>query len=71
MTYKLNPFLGKIISSIVLTFPDGERYEFENGESVVAKEFNQKYEIISIRAVEDVVEIEIKPAELYNGISFF
>ena len=57
MTYKLNPEIGKILSPVVLTFPDGERKKYINGAVVIEDVFNKMLLIETVRAVENTVEI--------------
>lgn len=59
MTYKLNPTIAKIASPITLVV-DGERMEFENGKAAAEATFGCRYAVASIRAVGDMVEIELE-----------
>lgn len=60
MTYKLEPGLGRIKSPIVLIFPDGHREEYTSGSDVVEAVFEKKYQVVEIRAVENIVEIVVE-----------
>ena len=59
MTYKLNPELRKIQSPVVLVFPDGETREFECGFAVAEADFEQRYLIQAIRALDSIIEIKL------------
>ena len=65
MTYRLNPALKRIVSPVVLLFPDGSRKEYENGESVVEDSFTMKYQIESVLAVNNRIEIKMKIADQF------
>ena len=60
MTYKLNPRLEKIISPIVLIFPDGSKREYASGSAVAEAVFDRKYNIFSLCARESKVEITLE-----------
>ena len=67
MTYKLNPSLGKIKSPVVFIFPGGERRRYQNGMEVVETVFDHRYLIESLRAVGDVVEIDLTEPEMNSS----
>lgn len=78
MTYRLNPGLAKIKSSLVLIFPDGSRKEYSSGTEAAEEDFDKKYLIEEVRAVEGTVELVLTeqdvPAMNWTGeenISFF
>ena len=79
MTYKLNPSLIKIESSIDLLFPDNSVKHYESGKELVNDIFDKRYTVKSIK-VKDSNTIEISLEELsvpdisYTGeelVSFF
>ena len=49
MTYKLNPELRKILSPIVLIFPDGTKQQYESGKAAADDVFDHKYLISTLR----------------------
>ena len=53
MTYKLEPGLGRIMSPILLRFPD----EISSGEEACRAVYDRKYRVVEMRAVENTVEI--------------
>ena len=61
MKFKLD-FDVKMIESPVVLITDGQEYHFENGDALANQEFEKKYEIVSIKAV-DGVSFSIKPGE--------
>ena len=71
MTYKLNPILDKILSPVVLILPEGKRVEFINGKEASEHIFNEKYKIVSIRAIKETVEIELKLFLPFDGNESF
>lgn len=60
MTYKLNPNIAVITSHVKLILPDGQIWEFENGQAATEAVFDQNYKPIEIRAVDGVVEIKVE-----------
>lgn len=78
MTYKLNPEIGKILSAIILIFPEGERECYPDGEAVKGASFEKPYQITAIRAVDDNIEVTLQERRIveitWNGeeeVSFF
>ncbi len=63
MTYKLNPIVALITSPVALVFPAGARHEFASGTSAAQKVFGERYEIEALRAVDGIVEIDLRPTE--------
>lgn len=72
MTYKLEPILEKITSPILIRHGELRR-KYINGKAVIEETFNEKYEIKSIKAAGNMVEIELQQAKPLNheSISFF
>lgn len=70
MTYKLNPAIAKIASSVTLIFPNGTRHSYSSGAAVADQVFNEKYRIAEIRAVEGLIEIKLEAviAPVINAI---
>ena len=71
MTYKLEPSLEKIVSPVILVFPDGSRKEYPDGVSVRNQIFGVKYLIDSVRAAGNAVEVVLKEAPPLDGDSSF
>ena len=63
MTYKLNPEIRKILSPVVLIFPDGTKQQYEDGDSAADAVFDHKYLISALRAVDDIIEIKLVEQE--------
>ena len=60
MTYKLEPGFGRIMSHILLRFPDGHTAFFSSGEEVCEMTFDRNYRVTEIRAVGDRIEIRVE-----------
>ena len=67
MTYKLNPEIGKIVSPVVLIFPDGERKKYLTGAAVCEAVFDRRFLVKAVRAVENTVEIVLTEVEMVNS----
>ena len=63
MTYKLDPSLEKIVSSVRLVMGHETR-EFENGAAACRAVFDHRYVVRKIRAVEGTVEIGLEEMEI-------
>ena len=63
MRFKLN-FDVKTIESPVVLITDAQEYHFENGDDLANQEFDKKYEIASIKAVDGVVYAKAKEKSL-------
>ena len=62
MTYKLEPGLGRIMSPILLSFPDGHTASFSSGEEACRAVYDRRYRVVEMRAVENTVEVRLEPA---------
>lgn len=71
MTYKLDPSLGKIVSPVILVFPDNSRVEFPDGGAVRKQIFDVKYIVDSVRAAGVAVEVVLVEAPPLDGESSF
>ena len=60
MTYKLSPAIEKILSPVILVFPDGTRREYQNGKAAAEAIFDQKYSIDSLKAFDNIILIQLK-----------
>ena len=67
MTYKLTPEIRKIVSPVVLVFPDGNRHEYGSGETLAEAVFEERYIISSLRAVKNKVEILLTIPEMIGS----
>ena len=66
VTYKLNPEIRKILSPIVLIFPDGMKQKYKDGKVAADAVFDHKYLISTLRAVNDIVELKLVEQEAPN-----
>ena len=66
MTYKLNPEIRKILSPVVLAFPDGTKQQYVDGNTVADDVFDHKYLISTVRAVDDIIELKLVEQEAPN-----
>ena len=60
MTYKLEPGLARITSSVFLLFPSGEKMEFENGKEIVDAVFDKMWKVTEMREAGDVIEVVVE-----------
>lgn len=60
MTYKLEPGLVRIMSPILLRFPDGAKKEYQSGTEMREMAFDRKYRVTEIRAAGDRIEIRVE-----------
>lgn len=60
MTYKIEPGLGRIMSPILLRFPDGHTASFSSGEEACRAVYDRKYHVVEMRAVENTIEIRLE-----------
>ena len=59
MTYKLNPELQKILSPVLLIFPNDATARYSSGQELVDAVFDHPYQVKSLRAKEATVVIEL------------
>ena len=76
--YKLNPEIQKIMSPVILFFPNGDKQEYDNGKKAAGDTFNRKYMVSEMRAVIEKVEVKLTELEAPNmnwsgeeSVSFF
>ena len=60
MTYKLEPGLGRIMSPILLRFPDGHTASFSSGEEACRAVYDRKYHVVEMRVAGHMVEIKLE-----------
>ena len=74
MGYKLNYMIRLIDSPVMLIFPDGSSREFADGEEAIVKSFDKRYDVRTIKANADKIEVVLKEndgiADLNDGCSF-
>ena len=70
MTYKLEPGLARITSSVLLLFPDGTEKRYENGEEVVGAVFDRKWIVDEIKAKDAEIKITLKES-VQPDLTFF
>ena len=66
MTYKLNPEIRKILSPVVLVFPEGSKQWYEDGKAATDAVFDHKYVIFTLRTVNDAIELKLVEQEAPN-----
>ena len=78
MTYKLNPEIQKIMSPVILLFPNGDRQEYDNGKKVAEDAFVCKFIVSEMRAVNGRIEVKLTELDAPNmnwsgeeSVSFF
>ena len=64
MKYKLEPGLGRILSSVCLIFPDGTRKSYPSGSQVVESVFDAAYKVASITARDNMIEIRLEERKM-------
>ena len=72
MTYKLEPILEKIVSTVSLVFPDGEKQIYKDGREAAEAVFDRSYVISSMRVAEGKkIEIELIESDNIPSVSSF
>lgn len=71
MTYRLEPIIEKIVSPVVLIFPDGNKKEYKSGAKACEDTFNHKYVAESIRATDNKIDITLSEADSLKGDESF
>jgi hypothetical protein len=59
----LNPAFEKIISPVILIFPNNTKKKYNNGQEVSTDEFNRRYVVESLNAVGDCIEVRLVEQE--------
>ena len=62
MTYKLEPGLSRITSSVHLILPTGEIKEYRDGKAATEAVFDKRWKVTEIRAAGDVIEVVVEEA---------
>ena len=62
MTYKIDPSIEKIKSSVVLVMGE-DRREFEDGAAACAAVFDRKWKAAKIAAIENKIEISLEESD--------
>ena len=63
MTYKLEPGMDRIVSSVIIILPDGKRKEYGSGAEACEDTFDHSYRVDEIHAVDNRIEIKLKLLE--------
>ena len=63
MTYKLEPGLSRITSPVRLIFPEGSE-EYSSGLAATEAEFDRKWRVVELRAVENVIEVVLEQMDV-------
>ena len=72
MTYKLEPILEKIVSTVSLVFPDGSNQIYKDGREAAETVFDRRYVISSMRVAEGKkIEIELIESDNIPSVSSF
>lgn len=72
MTYRLEPVIEKIVSPVVLIFPDGCRKEYGPSSEASEASFDHKYVVERIKATDNKIEFTLSEADSLNvDESFF
>lgn len=70
----MNYMIRLIDSPVMLIFPDGSSREFADGEEAIVKSFDKRYDVRTIKANADKIEVVLKEndgiADLNDGCSF-
>lgn len=62
MTYKLEPGLSRITSSVQLILPTGEIKEYRDGKAATEAVIDKRWKVTELRAVGDVIEVVVEEA---------
>lgn len=62
MTYKLEPGLSRITSSVHLILPTGEIKEYRDGKTVTEAMFDKRWKVTEMRASGDAIEVVVEEA---------
>ena len=60
MTYKLNPCVSKIKSSVILVLPSGEELRFADGTDAAKADFDRHYVIAEMAAKGDMILLTVE-----------
>ena len=62
MTYKIEPFIEKIKSPVVLVIGE-DRREFEDGDAACRAVFDRKWKVAKIAAIENKIEVSLEESD--------
>jgi len=60
MTYKLEPGLSRITSSVHLILPTGEIKEYRDGKAATEAVFDKRWKVTEMRASDGVIEVVVE-----------
>lgn len=69
MTYKIDQFVAKITSHLLLSY-DGYEKIFENGKQLADADFDKYYLIDSISIKDDMIAIKLKENDRINNTNW-
>ena len=64
MTYKLEPWITRIVSPVELVIPDGTRKKYINGSAAAADIFDRHYVVEKIEALGGEIVLTLKEVEV-------
>ena len=64
MTYKLEPWIIRIVSPVEVVIPDGTRKKYINGSVAAADIFDRHYVVEKIEALGGVIVLKLKEVEV-------
>ena len=70
MTYRLEPGLSRITSSVHLILPTGEIKEYRDGKEIVEAVFDKRWKVTEMRAVNDEIEITLREPDIPDSTFF-
>ena len=71
MTYKIEWIIQLVLSPVKLVFPDGTRIEYDSGAAVSESVFENRYLIKNMKAVNNVLEVELFIPDPLDGSDTF
>ena len=71
MTYKLEPWLDRITSPVLLIFPDHTFRYFSSGKELCSTVFDKKWRVVEMKAAGDTIEIRLAPIPDFDGDETF
>lgn len=67
MTYKIDAFVSKFISPVIVILPDGNKLQFSDGKELSQKIFDRHYSIEMVSSVDNSLQIQL--VEITNSFS--
>ena len=60
MTYKLDPGLSRLTSSVHLILPTGEIKEYRDGKAATEAVFDKRWKVMELRAAGDAIDVVVE-----------